>query len=46
MLLRKQQNETECYLEAGEQAFPFQMQLSKKLPSSFAFTDACVTYNL
>ena len=46
VLLTKKQNEAVCYLEAGEQSFPFEMQLPANLPSSFAFIHACVTYNL
>ena len=46
VLLTKQQNETECDLEAGEKAYPFQIQLPQNLPSSSKDAHAGVIYSL
>ena len=46
VLMTKQQNENECYLEAGEQAYSFQMQLPQNLPTSFEHPHARVSYSL
>ena len=46
VLMTKQQNGNDCYLETGEQVFPFQMQLPQILPTSFEHIHARVRYSL
>ena len=45
VFLAKQAND-DCYIEVGEQSFPFEFQLSKTLPISFEHIHARVRYYL
>ena len=46
VVLFKEQDGNDCYLEAGEQLFPFQIQLPQNIPASFEHANVLVEYYL
>ena len=46
MIILAKQGNNDCYIEVGQQSFPFQIQLPQILPTSFEHANARVRYTL